>query len=84
MLQPTLSLIPPSLELSSVPTGNAFLEALQAHDSHFGALHTEVVQQDGGGTVLCYIGVINVKPTKWRRKWVHCQVLLCSQCRSRH
>jgi homoserine dehydrogenase len=57
---PTLSLIPSSLDLSSVPTGDAFLEALQAHDSHFNTLRTDAARQDGGGAVLRYVGVIDV------------------------
>ncbi|KAH9996708.1 hypothetical protein BJV74DRAFT_883636 [Russula compacta] len=63
---PTLSLIPESLELSSVPTGDAFLDALQAHDSHFGTLRTEAARQgqggvgDSGGAVLRYVGVIDI------------------------
>jgi hypothetical protein len=57
---PTLSLIPPSLALSSVPTGDAFLDALQAHDAHFGALRTEAAARQGGGAVLRYVGVIDV------------------------
>jgi len=61
---PTLSLIPPSLALSSVPTGDAFLDALQAHDSHFGTLRTEAARQGqgsgGGGAVLRYVGVIDL------------------------
>jgi hypothetical protein len=56
---PTQSLIPSSLDLASVPTGDAFLEALQAHDSHFGALRAEAARQ-GGGAVLRYVGVIDV------------------------
>jgi len=57
---PTSSLIPSSLDLSSVPTGDAFLEALQAYDSHFDALRAEAARQDGGGAVLRYVGVIDV------------------------
>ncbi|KAI0250706.1 homoserine dehydrogenase-domain-containing protein [Lactifluus subvellereus] len=57
---PTQSLIPSSLDLSSTPTGDAFLEALQAHDSHFGALRAEAARQGGGGAVLRYVGVIDV------------------------
>lgn len=58
---PTLSLIPPSLALSSVPTGDAFLDALQAHDSHFGSLRAEAARQgQGSGAVLRYVGVIDV------------------------
>jgi len=57
---PTLSLIPPSLALSSVPTGDAFLDALQAHDSHFGTLRAEAARQPGGGAVLRYVGVIDI------------------------
>jgi homoserine dehydrogenase len=56
---PTLSLIPPSLALSSVPTGDAFLDALQAHDAHFGALRAEAAASQG---VLRYVGVIAVDP----------------------
>ena len=56
---PTLSLIPPSLELSSVPTGDAFLDALQAHDAHFGTLRAEAAAYQGGA-VLRYVGVIDV------------------------
>jgi homoserine dehydrogenase len=55
---PTLSLIPPTLALSSVPTGDAFLNALQAHDSHFGTLRAEAAH--GGGAVLRYVGVIDI------------------------
>jgi homoserine dehydrogenase len=58
---PTLSLIPPSLALSSVPTGDAFLDALQAHDAHFGALRAEAAASQGGA-VLRYVGVIAVNP----------------------
>jgi homoserine dehydrogenase len=58
---PTLSLIPPTLALSSVPTGDAFLDALQAHDPHFDALRAEAARQgEGGGAVLRYVGVIDV------------------------
>lgn len=65
---PTLSLIPASLELSSVPTGDAFLDALEAHDSHFGTLRTEAARQGqgqggvggSGGAVLRYVGVIDI------------------------
>ncbi|KAI9509317.1 aspartate kinase homoserine dehydrogenase [Russula earlei] len=61
---PTLSLIPPTLSLSSVPTGDAFLDALQAHDAHFGALRAEAARQGQGGrgAVLRYVGVIDVNP----------------------
>ncbi|KAH9989623.1 homoserine dehydrogenase-domain-containing protein [Russula vinacea] len=55
---PTSSLIPPTLALSSVPTGDAFLDALQAHDSHFGTLRAEAAR--GGGAVLRYVGVIDI------------------------
>ncbi|KAH9963009.1 homoserine dehydrogenase-domain-containing protein [Russula dissimulans] len=58
---PTQSLIPPTLSLSSVPTGDAFLDALQAHDAHFSALRAEAAAQ-GGGAVLRYVGVIDVNP----------------------
>ena len=58
---PTLSLIPPSLALSSVPTGDAFLDALKAHDAHFGALRAEAAAYQGGA-VLRYVGVIDVNP----------------------
>jgi hypothetical protein len=58
---PTSSLIPPSLALSSVPTGDAFLDALQAHDSHFGALRAEAAAYQGGAVVR-YVGVIDVNP----------------------
>ncbi|KAI0296477.1 homoserine dehydrogenase-domain-containing protein [Russula brevipes] len=58
---PTLSLIPPTLALSSVPTGDAFLDALRAHDPHFDALRAEAARQgEGGGAVLRYVGVIDV------------------------
>jgi homoserine dehydrogenase len=57
---PTSSLIPPGLELSSVPTGDAFLKVLQTHDSHFDALRAQAAQQGGGGAVLRYVGVIDV------------------------
>jgi hypothetical protein len=59
---PTLSLIPPSLALSSVPTGDAFLDALQTHDSHFGTLRAEAVRHGGDGAVLRYVGVIDLDP----------------------
>jgi homoserine dehydrogenase len=55
---PTLSLIPPSLSLSSVQTGDEFLEALKSHDTHFGTLRAEAAGQ--GGAVLRYVGVIDV------------------------
>ncbi|KAF8496483.1 homoserine dehydrogenase-domain-containing protein [Russula emetica] len=66
---PTLSLIPPTLSLSSTQTGDEFLEALKAHDTHFGALRAEaaaagsgqeVAGRGGGGAVLRYVGVIDV------------------------
>jgi len=63
---PTQSLIPATLSLSSVPTGHAFLDALQAHDAHFDTLRAEAARQgqDGattpGGAVLRYVGVIDV------------------------
>jgi hypothetical protein len=57
---PTQSLIPPALSLSTVPTGDAFLDALQAHDAHFGGLRAEAARQGGGGAVLRYVGVIEV------------------------
>ena len=56
---PTLSLVPPTLALSSVPTGDAFLDALQAHDAHFGTLRAEAAAHQGGA-VLRYVGVIDV------------------------
>ena len=56
---PTRSLIPPSLSLSSVPTGGAFLDGLQAHDAHFDTLRAEAARQ-AGGAVLRYVGVIDV------------------------
>ncbi|KAH9968554.1 hypothetical protein BGW80DRAFT_1447389 [Lactifluus volemus] len=40
---------PPGLGLSSVPTGDAFMKILQAHDSHVDALCAQATQQDGGG-----------------------------------
>ena len=55
---PTLSLIPPTLSLSSIQTGDEFLEALKAHDTHFGTLRAEAA--GGGGAVLRYVGVIDV------------------------
>jgi len=58
---PTSSLIPPTLSLSSVPTGDAFLDALQAHDAHFGTLRAEAAAYQGGA-VLRYVGVIDVNP----------------------
>lgn len=60
---PTSSLIPPTLSLSSVPTGDAFLEALKEHDTHFGTLRAEAASGQvagGGGAVLRYVGVIDV------------------------
>ncbi|KAI9465721.1 homoserine dehydrogenase-domain-containing protein [Lactarius psammicola] len=59
---PTQSLIPASLSLSSVPTGDAFLDALQAHDAHFDTLRAEAAarQGQGGSAVLRYVGVIDV------------------------
>jgi hypothetical protein len=60
---PTLSLIPPTLSLSSVQTGDEFLEALKAHDTHFGTLRAEAAAGAGGGgtgAVLRYVGVIDV------------------------
>lgn len=64
---PTLSLIPATLSLSSVPTGDSFLDALQAHDAHFDALRAEAAHQGQhgssaapGGAVLRYVGVIDV------------------------
>jgi hypothetical protein len=60
---PTLSLIPPTLSLSSVQTGDEFLEALKAHDTHFGTLRGEAAAGAGGGgtgAVLRYVGVIDV------------------------
>ncbi|KAH9060587.1 homoserine dehydrogenase-domain-containing protein [Lactarius vividus] len=62
---PTQSLIPADLSLSSVPTGDAFLDALQAHDAHFNTLRAEAAarQSQGaspGGAVLRYVGVIDV------------------------
>jgi homoserine dehydrogenase len=57
---PTSSLIPPGLDLSSVPTGDTFLKALQAQDLHFDALRAQAAQQGGGGAVLRYVGVIDV------------------------
>jgi len=58
---PTLSLIPPSLSLSSTQTGDEFLEALKAHDTHFGSLRAEAAAAAGqGGAVLRYVGVIDV------------------------
>lgn len=56
---PTISLIPPTLSLSSVPTGDAFLDALQTHDAHFGTLRAEAAAYQGGA-VLRYVGVIDV------------------------
>jgi homoserine dehydrogenase len=57
---PTQSLIPATLSLSSVPTGDAFLDALQAHDAHFDTLRAEAARQGQGGAVLRYVGVIDV------------------------
>lgn len=62
---PTQSLIPATLSLSSVPTGDTFLEALQAHDAHFDTLRAEAAaarheQGQGIGAVLRYVGVIDV------------------------
>jgi homoserine dehydrogenase len=57
---PTSSLIPPSLDLSSVSSGDAFLKALQAHDLLFDALRAQAAQQGDGGAVLRYVGVIDV------------------------
>jgi len=42
-----------------VPTGDAFLDALQAHDAHFDTLRAEAARQ-GSGAVLRYVGVIDV------------------------
>ncbi|KAI0301609.1 hypothetical protein B0F90DRAFT_1718664 [Multifurca ochricompacta] len=67
---PTLSLVPPTLSLSSVPTGDAFLQALQAHDSHFAALRAEAAHQGpdgingGDAAVLRYVGVIDADVEK--------------------
>lgn len=56
-----MSLIPPTLSLSSVKTGDEFLEALKAHDTHFGTLRAEAAGQvANGGAVLRYVGVIDV------------------------
>ena len=58
---PTSSLIPPTLSLSSVQTGDEFLDALKAHDAHFGTLRAEAAGQvANGGAVLRYVGVIDV------------------------
>ena len=58
---PTQSLIPATLSLSSVSTGDAFLNALQAHDAHFDTLRAEAARQgQGSGAVLRYVGVIDV------------------------
>lgn len=57
---PTQSLIPATLSLSSVQTGDAFLDALQAHDAHFHTLRAEAARQGQGGAVLRYVGVIDV------------------------
>ena len=57
---PTQSLIPETLSLSSVPTGDAFLDALKAHDTHFDNLRSEAARQGQGGAVLRYVGVIDV------------------------
>jgi hypothetical protein len=57
---PTLSLIPPTLSLSSAQTGDEFLDALKAHDTHFGTLRAEAAGSQGGGAVLRYVGVIDV------------------------
>ena len=54
---PTQSLIPATLSLSSVQTGDEFLDALQAHDAHFDTLRAEAARQ---GQVLRYVGVIDV------------------------
>jgi len=62
----THSLIPATLSLSSVPTGDAFLDALQAHDAHFDTLRAEAARgsnttTSGGAAVLRYVGVIDVQ-----------------------
>jgi homoserine dehydrogenase len=58
---PTVSLIPPTLTVSSTQTGDEFLQTLKAHDTHFGALRAEAAV---AGAVLRYVGVIDVDPSR--------------------
>ncbi|KAI0262532.1 aspartate kinase homoserine dehydrogenase [Gloeopeniophorella convolvens] len=56
---PTISLVPPALQGSALPsTGEAFLDALVAHDEYYAGLRADAAR---AGTVLRYVGVIDVE-----------------------